>query len=224
MAKPHVKRKPFLRQDRIRMLRWCDRHCCLCDKACGVDIEIAHIDDRSDNRFDNGIPVCYDCHVKMGSYNDLHPRGNKLTPEEIKARREQIYDKHTRSYLAPIQYMIHQDGPWKYPDVGFTVENLSDYLATQLRISVQGLLNKEKVDLRLADPLYRGRKIWNVNPRRQINGHFLLRQQCVRTLGAPDRFELRVSIVQTDAVGRDHPWLEDGYVFKPSHGTWYFEP
>ena len=33
----------FSENDKIKCLLWCNRHCCLCGKACGTNIEIAHI-------------------------------------------------------------------------------------------------------------------------------------------------------------------------------------
>ena len=107
------KRRPFKRQDKIKMLLWCARRCCLCEEKCGVDIEIAHIGDPTDNAFDNGVPVCYGCHARMGAYNDKHPRGSKITLEEIKASRELVYEKYTRPYVAPIDYSVSQaPNPW----------------------------------------------------------------------------------------------------------------
>ncbi len=76
----------FIRSSRI---------CCLCLKQCGTNIEAAHIIDESkggSNDSDNGIPVCFDCHAEVGAYNDQHPKGNKFRPEELKARRDRLYE------------------------------------------------------------------------------------------------------------------------------------
>lgn len=58
-------------------------------------MEAAHIisekDGGSDDA-DNGIPVCFDCHEEIGSYNDNHPKGNKTRPEELRARRDRLYN------------------------------------------------------------------------------------------------------------------------------------
>jgi hypothetical protein len=62
---------------------------------CGTNIEAAHIVDEAaggSNEADNGIPLCFDCHQEVGAYNDLHPRGNKFRPEELRARRNRVYD------------------------------------------------------------------------------------------------------------------------------------
>src|SRR5207302_8254027 len=65
-----------------------------CLKQCGINIEAAHIIDEAaggSNDEDNGIPLCFDCHQEVGSYNDSHPRGNKIRPEELRARRDRVY-------------------------------------------------------------------------------------------------------------------------------------
>lgn len=82
---PAVKTVMFIR---------CNRRCCLCIKQCGLNIEAAHIIDEAgggSNDADNGIPLCFDCHQEIGSYNDKHPRGNKIRPDELRARRDRAY-------------------------------------------------------------------------------------------------------------------------------------
>lgn len=85
---------PFDPAVKSRMFTRCIRRCCLCFKQCGINIEAAHIVDEAaggSNDEDNGIPLCFDCHQEIGSYNDRHPRGNKFRPEELRARRDQVY-------------------------------------------------------------------------------------------------------------------------------------
>jgi hypothetical protein len=77
------------------MFLGCARLCCLCLRFCGTKIEAAHIIDKHAgglNSEDNGIPVCFDCHHDMGSYNDEHPKGNKYRPVELRARRDRLYE------------------------------------------------------------------------------------------------------------------------------------
>jgi hypothetical protein len=70
------------------------RCCCLCRKFKGTKIEVHHIvpvaDGGSDN-FDNGIPLCFDCHADVLSYNTKHPKGRKFRPVELKKHREQWF-------------------------------------------------------------------------------------------------------------------------------------
>jgi len=224
------KRKNFGKQDKIQMLLWCDRHCCLCDKSCGIDIEIAHIGKKEDNSFDNGIPVCYECHSKIGMYNELHPRGNKISCEEIKKRREQIYDKYTRQYTVPIEYIISDDvnpfdksqGKRNYPDITFNIRSLSSNLPIRLRTILRGELNGNKINLNLEAGYYTGNTIWNLNPGRQINGHFKIRNAKLKNLKKSEFLNIRIKIIQIDVLNREHSFLEDGYMLH--NGSWYFEP
>ena len=38
---------------------------------------------------DNAIPVCFECHAEIHSYNEKHPRGRKFTADELRAHRDQ---------------------------------------------------------------------------------------------------------------------------------------
>src|SRR5881628_40520 len=52
----------FDEADKLKALLWCDRHCCLCGKATGTGIEVAHLDPKRSD-LDNAIPLCFDCHA-----------------------------------------------------------------------------------------------------------------------------------------------------------------
>jgi hypothetical protein len=38
---------------------------------------------------DNAIPVCFECHAEIHSYNDQHPRGRKFHPAELRGHKQQ---------------------------------------------------------------------------------------------------------------------------------------
>jgi hypothetical protein len=160
----------FKEEDKIKMLLWCDRHCCLCKKACGTDIEIAHIDSRAGNDMDNGIPLCFNCHSEIGRYNREHPRGNKYKPEELKARREQVYEEYTRHLVPPIHFYLDQrriDGSvHQLPFVGFRLQHLGDSLPVNIRVEAKIILGGRDLGL-VNDPngYYTGEVKWNINPR-----------------------------------------------------------
>lgn len=85
----------FAPEVKARMFSRCMRHCCLCRKQCGTNIEAAHIIDEAaggSNTEENGIPVCFDCHQEIGAYRDSHPKGNKFREEELRARRDRVYE------------------------------------------------------------------------------------------------------------------------------------
>jgi hypothetical protein len=87
-------RMPFSKDVKAQIFVRSARICCLCYKQCGTNIEAAHIIDESkggSNTADNAIPVCFDCHQEIGAYSNEHPRGNRFTPTELKARRDQLY-------------------------------------------------------------------------------------------------------------------------------------
>lgn len=70
------------------------RHCCLCHEFKGLKIEVHHIVHRSEggkDEFDNAIPLCFDCHGDMRSYDAKHPKGAKYSRGELKKRRDDLY-------------------------------------------------------------------------------------------------------------------------------------
>jgi len=86
---------PFSPEVKSRMFARCMRLCCLCQKQCGTNIEAAHIIDEAaggSNDEENGIPLCFDCHQEMGAYRDSHPKGNKFRPDELRVRRDKVYE------------------------------------------------------------------------------------------------------------------------------------
>lgn len=72
------------------------RHCCLCHKFCGLKIELHHLVQKAEggaDTFDNCIPLCFDCHGDMRSYDHKHPKGTKYTPSELQKHRDLWYAK-----------------------------------------------------------------------------------------------------------------------------------
>lgn len=83
--------------DKVRnnVLVKCKRHCCLCGKYVGNNIELHHIRQKADggsNTEDNCIPLCFNCHAEVKSYNPHHPKGLKYSEKELKERRNQVYE------------------------------------------------------------------------------------------------------------------------------------
>jgi hypothetical protein len=59
-------------------------------------MEVHHIREESeggDDSADNAIPLCFDCHADMRSYDHQHPKGNKYTESEVKRHRDNWYAK-----------------------------------------------------------------------------------------------------------------------------------
>jgi hypothetical protein len=82
----------FKQPDVDDLLVKCHRRCCICHRFCGVKIEIDHmVPSAEDGASDiaNAIPVCFECHAEIHSYNDKHPRGRKFRSEELRQHKEQ---------------------------------------------------------------------------------------------------------------------------------------
>jgi HNH endonuclease len=57
-----------------------------------VKIETDHIvpaESGGSDHIENAIPVCFECHAEIHSYNDKHPRGRKFQPQELQLHRDQ---------------------------------------------------------------------------------------------------------------------------------------
>jgi HNH endonuclease len=82
----------FNREEVSALLSQCHRRCCICHRFCGVKIETDHIiptESGGGDEIKNAIPVCFECHAEIHSYNDKHPRGRKFQPEELHLHKEQ---------------------------------------------------------------------------------------------------------------------------------------
>jgi hypothetical protein len=107
--------KPFPEDVVRKALLWCDRHCCVCGRQCGLHIETHHIDPNGKADIDNCLPVCYECHGILSHYDPEQPRGCRFRPDELTARREQIYEQFTRNLVPHTHFEICEDNrglPW----------------------------------------------------------------------------------------------------------------
>ena len=84
--------KGFKPKEVSKLLALCHRRCCICHRFCGTKMEIDHIYQKAydgTNNIDNAIPVCFECHAEIHSYNSKHPRGRKFRPEELIEHKKQ---------------------------------------------------------------------------------------------------------------------------------------
>lgn len=213
---------PFDQATRTKVLLWCDRRCCLCKKACGVNIEVHHLEPGNDD-IDNAMPLCFECHSEVMRYNDQHPRGTKYKIDELKTRRDQVYEELTRHLVPPIHYEITQKIPGRgsrtFPDVGFIITHLGDSRPIRVRVVVESVL--QTVNVILPYDFYSGKKLWNLNPRLSFSGHFKMPSELI----PEDRqleFRVRISII--DQYEREHFQLATGFVYVPEGNYWYAEP
>ena len=220
--------KPRFPEDiKIRCLLWCDRRCCLCKKPCGVDIELAHIDQniigREINEIDNAIPLCYDCHAKIGHYNDKHPKGNKYKPKELRSRREQVFEEFTRHLVPLMNFQITQvlmgGGLRKFPDVGFEIGHLENRLPVKVFSSVI-LRNGKKVHS--PNGHYAKEVPWKMNPGFKTQGHFPIPESLIKPGG---RISATVNIEIVDEYGRSHKLLPMEWVYEiETARDWWYNP
>jgi HNH endonuclease len=217
---------PFDLESRTKVLLWCDRHCCLCKKACGINIEVHHIEPEAaggSDAIDNAIPLCFDCHSGVQHYNSDHPRGTKYKSNELKARREQVYEEFTRHLVPPVHYVLTQTlpggGTRQFPDVGFVITHLGDSLPVKVRVRIE----PDRPGERLALPrgYYTGDTQWHLNPRFSISGHFEIPASYPR-IG--ESFTLRLQVWIIDQYEREHEHLPVGYTYVPDGNYWFLEP
>jgi hypothetical protein len=219
--------KDFSEETKVRCLLWSDRHCCLCEKVCGTDIEVAHIDPNGGNDLDNAIPLCYQCHAAIGKYNPKHPRGIKYKIAELKARREQIYEKYTRQLVPPVQFNVmptyENKGAISLPRVGFTISHLGDRNPVNAKINVRVFLGDKEIPLsgNPKKPYYSGGIVWNLNSRQYFIGNFNVPNECVDS-SQDLRLEVQVTII--DPYKRYHELLPVCFSYVRDEKYWFLEP
>jgi len=216
---------PFDNDVRMKALLWADRHCCLCKKPCGANIEVHHLVPESDgggSDIDNAIPLCFDCHGHVHHYSERHPVGTKYKTEELRRRREQVYEEFTRPLVPPIHYEVTQSMPngglRPFPDVGFVVQHLGATLPVRLKVVAEMRLNGESLGSS-SGAHYSGAGLWNLNPQSLISGHFTFDSR-----SRSGKLGIIVTLTVVDQYDREHPNLPVAWVYMPDVSSWYFEP
>jgi hypothetical protein len=219
---------PFDEKVRKKVLLWCDRHCCLCRKPCGINIEVHHLipeDQGGKSEIDNAIPLCFECHGIVQHYNVRHPIGTKYKPDELKHRRDQIYEEYTRHLVPPIHYEITQSLPGgqtrrEFPNVGFIVTHMGNSLPVRVRAKVEAVDSNGQEHKFTGDHYY-GEKLWHLNPRFMISGHFNISDDILQKVNP---LKLRVSVSIIDQYEREHHHLPIHYIYVSDGNYWYLEP
>lgn len=216
-----AKTKTFSTEVREKLLLWCDRHCCLCRKQCDLFIELHHIVPKSEGGTDdddNAIPLCFDCHGRVGHYNAEHPKGAKYRASELKRRRDQVYDEFTRHLVPALHYRIETRGD--LPDVGFSIAHLGDTPPVRVGVTVEPYIDYKKCT-EFGDSVYQGQDLWNLNPREGVSGHFLIPDRALET-NTP--IIIGVKIVIHDCLDRVHSLLPVTYVHDRNNPGWWLDP
>lgn len=87
---------PFPRDIRDLALVKSRRRCCVCHEFGGRSVNVHHIVQEADggaNTLDNAICLCLRCHAEAGHFNSRHPLGTKYSPDELKAHRDQWWER-----------------------------------------------------------------------------------------------------------------------------------
>ena len=217
------RKNDFRPQDAAKALLWCRRICCLCGEGCGAGIEIAHIDRDGPATLDNAIPVCFECHFIIGHYADDHPRGKKFGIEELKKRRDQVYDEQTSSLVPPIDYRISQQNPPRtLPGVGFQIRHLGGAHPVKAFVRITMSRGRKRFGQPPTVGHYNGRYGWNLNPGQLIFGWFKLQKRWKPLKGEPLRAKLEVTI--GDIYDYRHSLYPVGYILELGAEDWYAEP
>jgi hypothetical protein len=200
-----------------------------------VDIEIHHIifkGPKATNEPDNGIPLCYDCHGKVQRYNEDYPMGSKYKPEELKERREQVYDEFTRHLAPPLHWEVTQNLPKEVtekdpkrtkvelPKVRFNLSHKGNSLPVKVRVRLEFHLGNKMLPGKRSGH-YSGKRAWNMNPRHTTQGNFVIPTQAINS---HKKFRIVVNVSLHDAYGREHKFLPVGFVYMRKHNDWYFDP
>jgi hypothetical protein len=206
----------FDERDKVKVLLWCRRHCCLCGKFAGVGIEVAHLNPKI-SHIDEAMPLCFDCHAAVGHYNRRHPRGKKYTIPELKSRREQVYDEHTSHLVSPVVCTLTQ-----LPRVRIEIVNTGNRHPVQARVRITLRQGRRSFGL-VSSPHCNGDYLLNLNPGKGFNGHFQIPREVL--LNGTEPLRARIDITLVDIHGREHKLLPEGYIhaLRPDC-DWYFEP
>ncbi len=108
------------------LLADCKRHCCLCLRWRGRNLEIHHIEPVAEGGLgtrENGIPLCFDCHAEVESKSNMGRRFSAVelrrhrddwfgivreSPEKLLARRSEIAETGPlESLLAELRFNAH---------------------------------------------------------------------------------------------------------------------
>jgi hypothetical protein len=222
---------PFDKKDKIRILLWSERHCCLCDKPCGTNIVIHHIKqegiDNELSNIDNAIPLCYDCHGRIKSYDVAHRVGTSYRIEEIKARRNQIYDKYTRHLVPIVAFDILQGAPNKpelstFPTIITFVTHRSSSLPVRARVEIKHVLGgKDLGVMKDTTGYYSGETVWHLNPAVEFHGNFTVLKECQ---DSKDDLKIEVRLTIIDEYERPHRMLPTAWTYVREGRYWFMEP
>lgn len=220
--------KRFKEKDKLKMLLWSGRHCCICRKACGDTIEIAHIGPKGGNDIDNGIPVCHEHHIEIGRYNVKHPLGNKYRIKELKKIRDQAYEEYTRHLVPSMHFEITQVirnnsllPLRKFPSIGFNL-TVGDSPPVKAKVEVKIIHGGRNLGIKKDKTgYYSGETEWNLTPNTITFGNFSVPKKCADS-NKDLKLEVRVTLI--DQYEREHKYPPHCWTYVRKGNYWFLEP
>jgi len=194
---------------------------------CGVDIEIAHIDPRrkkGSGHIDNALPACYDCHARVERYNKEHPKGNKYRIKELKARRDQIYEEHTRHLVPKIFYFVTQtppeSDPWEFPKTAFVLSHKGDSLPIKVLITRKIFIGRRGLGAP-KEGHFSGKQPWRLNPGITHVGVIKIPDMAAKS---EKKLHVEINATIIDQYERKHKLLPIGWDYNREKGYWALVP
>jgi hypothetical protein len=192
-----------------------------------MNIEVAHIPgEEGSNEQDNAIPLCFNCHGEIGRYASSHPKGLHYAKEELKERREQVYEMYTRHLVPPVIPTVHQGPNRKVPlseRVHFLLSNSGGFPPAKARMRITVFLGKRRLGGVSGDVhgYYSGQAILHLNPSTKINGNFGLPPVCATS---KQTLRIQVDITVIDIYDREHTLLPSCFTYVRDDNYWFLEP
>lgn len=170
------------------------------------------------NDIDNAIALCTECRKEVGWYNPRHPRGD-FRAEELKPRREQVYEEFTRHLAPPLNYHITQTLSDRteliFPEAAFVIRHQSDILPVRIRTAIAAVLpSGMKIPF---EGIFSGDREWNLNPRFEFSDRFTVPSEAVES---SDEIRLEVKVVITDMHDWPHTRLPVHFTRNAEKNTW----
>ena len=158
--------------------------------------------------------------------------GTSYRIEEVKARRDQIYEKYTRHLVPLINFNIEQGLPNKpelstFPKVITYVTHGSQSLPVKAKIEIKHILetnDSKKQDLGIfqdKNGYYSGKTLWHLNPAVTIRGNYTVPEECINSTN-DIWLEARLTII--DEYERPHRMLPQAWKYYRKGRYWFLEP
>jgi hypothetical protein len=104
--------------------------------------------------------------------------------------------------------------------VGFQLHHYGDSLPVKVRTQVIPQ-SEEGKQVGSIGGHCGGKKLWHLNPRATLSGHFQLPEQVTHLTNRP---HLKVLVTIIDQYDREHDYLPVGWIYEANGDYWFLEP